>query len=139
MAAPGCAPSQPVPVLHTHGTGDLCWGYDGQIDVEVCRDGTKGLFVGVEDSMAFWREANGCTGTAEEPLPDLADDGLTTTRVSGTGCAADTVLLRVDGGGHTWPGGWQYLPATMIGPVTEDFVGNDEIWAFFKAHPRAEP
>lgn len=137
MAVPGCTPSRPVPVLHIHGTADACWGYDGQIETDLCRDSAKGDFVGVEDSMAFWREANACTGTAESAVPDAADDGQTTTRVEGTGCAADTVHLRVDGGGHTWPGGWQYLPVSMIGPVTEDFVGNDEIWSFFAAHPRA--
>ncbi|MDQ2826739.1 MAG: hypothetical protein M3Y04_07255, partial [Actinomycetota bacterium] len=26
-------------------------------------------------------------------------------------------LYRVEGGGHTWPGGAQYLPRRLIGPV----------------------
>jgi len=27
------------------------------------------------------------------------------------------VLYRVDGGGHGWPGGPQFLPAKLTGPV----------------------
>ncbi len=26
-------------------------------------------------------------------------------------------LYRIVGGGHTWPGGVQYLPARIVGPV----------------------
>lgn len=136
LAVPGCTPARPVPVLHIHGTADRCWGYEGDIETDLCEDSAVGDFVAVEDSMAFWREANGCTGVEEGALPDTADDGQTTTRVAGVGCAADTILYRVEGGGHTWPGGWQYLPATMIGPVTTDYSGNEEIWAFLLAHSR---
>jgi poly(3-hydroxybutyrate) depolymerase len=27
------------------------------------------------------------------------------------------VLYRIDGGGHGWPGGPQFLPARVIGPI----------------------
>lgn len=132
---PGCAPSRPVPVLHLHGTQDRCWGYDGHIAARVCGSEDDGTFMPVEDSMTFWRSANGCTGTQEEVVPDASNDGLTTTRIVGTGCAASTDLLRTDGGGHTWPGGWQYLGASVIGPVTTDFSANEVIWQFFSEHP----
>lgn len=129
---PGCAPSRPVPVLHIHGTADECWGYEGDIAAEVCDDAGDGAFVAVEDSMAFWREANGCTGTEETLLADSEDDGMASTYVLGVGCDAATDLVRVDGGGHTWPGGWQYLPESIIGPVTTDFSANEMMWAFFE-------
>jgi polyhydroxybutyrate depolymerase len=29
-------------------------------------------------------------------------------------------LYRIEGGGHTWPGGAQYLPARIIGPVASE-------------------
>jgi polyhydroxybutyrate depolymerase len=40
-------------------------------------------------------------------------------------------LLAVIGGGHTWPGGIQYLPASLIGRSSRDFSASDAIWEFF--------
>lgn len=137
QAWPGCAPTRPVPVLHVHGTEDPCWGYDGTISESLCETDDGRRFMDVETSMAGWRERNGCVGTTEEALPDVASDGTSVTRVSGEGCQADTVLLRVDGGGHTWPDGWQYLSEERIGRVSQDIEGSQEIWAFFEAHPRS--
>jgi len=57
-------------------------------------------------------------------------------RVSGVDCTADIELIRIDGGGHTWPSGWQYLPERRIGKVALDFDGNATIWAFFASHHR---
>jgi polyhydroxybutyrate depolymerase len=133
-AAPGCHPSRPVPVLQIHGTDDPCWGWDGEIRLGLCRLGSPGRFVGVDASMAAWRTIDACRGTTEEALPDVADDGTRTTRIRGTGCAADVELLKIEGGGHTWPGGWPYLRA--VGRVARDFTGNEEIWDFFRTHPR---
>jgi polyhydroxybutyrate depolymerase len=40
--------------------------------------------------------------------------------------------LRVDGGGHTWPGGAQYLPVAWIGHTNRDIDATETIWRFFK-------
>jgi polyhydroxybutyrate depolymerase len=47
-------------------------------------------------------------------------------------------LLTIEGGGHTWPGGAQYLPRGIIGRVCRDFDASERIWAFFAAHPKPE-
>jgi polyhydroxybutyrate depolymerase len=44
-------------------------------------------------------------------------------------------LLEVANGGHTWPGGFQYLPKASVGAVALDFDANERMWAFFKEHP----
>ncbi len=44
-------------------------------------------------------------------------------------------LYRVEGGGHTWPGGIQYLPRALIGRVTHD-INSHAIWDFFRTHPK---
>lgn len=135
---PGCEPSHPVPVLHIHGLEDPCWGYHGDSTERLCAESGEGVYMDVETSMEGWRERNGCTDTTKSPVPDATDDGTLLVRVSGVGCAADTELLQVEGGGHTWPGGWQYLSEDRIGRVSTDIVGSDEIWSFFAAHPRAD-
>lgn len=137
LAVPGCEPSRPVPVLHVHGTEDPCWGWDGSITEPLCADAGEGAFMDVETSMEGWRERNGCAGASEAARADQADDGTTVVEVRGEGCAADTVLLRVEGGGHTWPDGWQYLGESRIGRVSHELSGSEEIWSFFQAHPRS--
>jgi polyhydroxybutyrate depolymerase len=120
-AAQGCTPARPVPVLHTHGTADPCWTFETGTTACIQDDG--GRKVGVEDTLARWRTINGCKGDpVETTLPDGpgADDGTRTRRFDWS-CAADTTLLQVEGGGHTWPGGWQYWGSHRIGPVAQDF------------------
>jgi polyhydroxybutyrate depolymerase len=47
-------------------------------------------------------------------------------------------LLRLEGGGHTWPGGAQYLPAMLVGRVCRDFDATAVIWEFFRRHPKPD-
>jgi polyhydroxybutyrate depolymerase len=137
QTSPGCTPSRPIPVLQIHGTGDPCWGFDGSTVEPLCADPDgDGAFVDVPSSMQGWRARNGCDGTTDTALPDVVDDGTASTRIDGTGCDADTTLIRIDNGGHTWPGGWQYLGVDRIGPVSRDLHGSDVVWQFFAAHPR---
>jgi polyhydroxybutyrate depolymerase len=49
---------------------------------------------------------------------------------------ADVQFWRVDGGGHTWPGGIQYLPERMIGPTSHAFDATAVMWRFLAAHIR---
>jgi polyhydroxybutyrate depolymerase len=139
LLGPGCEPMRPVPVLQIHGTADTCWGIDGTSIEPVCTDAGVGRFVDLATSMAFWATHNGCSGREQTPFPDVADDGTTTTALTYTDCAATTTFLRVDGGGHTWPDGWQYISARRIGPTTTDWNGNLVIWDFFARHPRTDP
>lgn len=133
-AATGCEPSRPVPVLQIHGTEDPCWAWDG--GDAACLQKDDDVYVSVDESMAGWATRNGCGGAAgTEALPDAEDDGTTAIRHTWPGCAADVELLEVVGGGHTWPRGWSYLSERRIGPTSQDFSVNEEIWAFFAAHP----
>lgn len=42
----------------------------------------------------------------------------------------------VEGGGHTWPGGTQYLPKAVVGTVCRDIDATREIFDFFARHQR---
>ena len=66
-------------------------------------------------------------------LPDSVSDGTHVRVTSGTDCRSGraAVLYTVDGGGHTWPGGWQYLPAAIIGHTSGQFDASQTIWNFF--------
>jgi polyhydroxybutyrate depolymerase len=135
QTAAACAGS--LPILQIHGTLDPCWTYV-QSDDTCVSDDDAGTKLGVAESMEGWRLRNGCgAATIEAALPDLdPGDGTTTTRIRWQGCAQDVELLRVDGGGHSWPGGFSYLGEDRIGRVARDFDGSEAIWAFFEAHAR---
>jgi polyhydroxybutyrate depolymerase len=116
-------------VLEIHGTADNCWSFEGGPLSCLESIGDK---VGVEESLAGWRQRNACsTSQLQTELPDISDDATTVTSVVSQGCTKAVELLRVNGGGHTWPSGQQYLAKSRIGPVTRD-INSKEIVDFFE-------
>ena len=92
--------------------------------------------MGVEASLDATAASLDCEpAPSSEPVPDTDVDGMTTTRLRWQGCAGGSRLepLRVLGGGHTWPGGFQYLPVVNVGAQTSDFDANAEILGFFRS------
>ena len=62
----------------------------------------------------------------------LSDDGTTIRTFEYVNCTggATVLLYVVEGGGHTWPGGSQYLPESIIGRTSNEIDGMETIWAF---------
>ena len=74
-----------------------------------------------------------------ENMPDKdPQDGTQVKRTTYAGGKAGTevVLYTIEGGGHTWPSGPQYLPEFMVGRVCKDIDANTVIWDFFQKHPK---
>ena len=131
----GCNPSQPVAVLQTSGTGDPVVPYDG--GTMVGRGGTSDV-LSAPAMVERWRQIDGCEGApAQEMLPGTGD-GIETERVTYAPCAGGTavVFMRVDGGGHTWPGAPEILPAQAVGSASHAFDASEASWEFFNAHAR---
>lgn len=130
-----CHPSQPVSVWEAHGTADPLVPFKGGA---VRGRGGLSHSISADTMVDKWRSADGCRSVpAREALPDVRD-GTVVHRYVYTECAANTevVFLRIDRGGHTWPGGRQYLPAAVIGPTTRALDGSEAIAQFFLAHAR---
>jgi polyhydroxybutyrate depolymerase len=130
------APAQAVSVLMINGTEDPLVPYEGG---GVAR-GRRGKVIGVDAAMRKWAGANGCPGVPQSKgLPDVdPDDGCRGFSVTWTDCrdGAEVILYRLEGGGHTWPGGAPCLPDFIIGKVCKDFDATAAIWEFFDAHPK---
>jgi len=128
-------PSTPVSVLVMNGTEDPLVPYGGG---PVARN--RGETISTEEIIRKWAAANRCTGNPVTMLlPDTDPaDGTRATKTSYTTCAQHSVvvLYRIEGGGHTWPGGPQYLPRALVGRVSRDLNASEVIWQFFAAHPR---
>jgi polyhydroxybutyrate depolymerase len=130
-----CTPSRPVAVLEVHGTADPIVPFGG--GKMVGRGGPSDV-VAAPAMVQRWRTADGCSGEPVEDTLTGAGDGTVVHRFTSASCAAGTavVFYQVDGGGHTWPDGPQYLPKAMIGPTTHAFSASDSIGQFFAAHAR---
>ncbi len=130
-----CNPSRPVSVWEAHGTTDPLVPFNGGA---VHGRGGLSHVISATNMVQKWRSADGCHGDPSvQVLPEVGD-GTVVRRTDATDCAASTevVFYQVDKGGHTWPGGKQYLPKAIIGPTTRALGGSEAIAEFFLAHAR---
>ncbi len=130
-----CNPSRPVSVLAAHGTADPLVPFKGG---EVRGRGGVSHAVSATAMVDRWRSVDGCQGNpAGQVLPGVGD-GTVVRRFDSASCAAssEVVFYQIDNGGHTWPGGKQYLPRAVIGPTTRALVASEVIAQFFLAHAR---
>lgn len=125
-----CRRGPPVGVAILNGTEDPLVPYDGG-QITVLRK-NRGRVLSTDATVELFRSRNGCSSESESRTIDGADDGTRVTRTAWTGCAgAAVVLYRIEGGGHTWPSGGQYLPERLVGRVSRDIDGAVEAWQFF--------
>jgi polyhydroxybutyrate depolymerase len=105
-------------VLVIHGTSDPLVSYTGWMN--------QGS---VPDYMTWLAALRGFTGTPTMTMiPNNAPfDGCSVDRIYYN---PDVQLLRVNGGGHTWPSG-NWLPG--LGAVCRDIDGADVTWDWCKA------
>lgn len=137
--AQSCTPERAVSVVDIAGTEDPLVPWDGG---EVTVLGRKrGSVVGVEQTIRFWSEANGCVPPPVEEAVEDSDrsDASTVTTAVYSGCADGTAvaLVEVCGGGHTWPGRPFRLPDSAVGTTNMDIDATRYIWSFFGPHPRS--
>jgi len=134
-----CAPKRPVSVLMMPGTEDPLVPWEGG-EIGFKRGRKFGRVLSVSESIRFWTMKNKCPSSpmiTYEPDRD-PKDGTRVRRESYGPCSqeTETLLYAIEGGGHTWPGGDQYLPAWMIGRTSRDIDAHEVIWEFFKRHTR---
>lgn len=112
-----CNPSRPVSVLEAHGTADPLVPFNGGA---VRGRGGLSHSISVASLVDRWRAVDGCQGDpSAAELPDVGD-GTMVHLFDSSSCAAGTEVIsyQIDNGGHTWPGGRQYLPKAVIGATT---------------------
>ncbi len=120
-------PLAPAALLSFEGTDDPVVPYAGGVIgppgllgrlADRQRGEPRRLGVAAETVASDWAAANHAPPAPTiERLPSAAGD-LPVTRLSWRAPGSRPVVLyRIDGGGHNWPGGAQYLPARLIGPV----------------------
>lgn len=139
-----CAPRRAVPMLLIHGSEDRFIRWQGGTIPHGRERGVGGTVIPVPDTVAFWRERDGCKKEpAVERLPDRApDDGtrVEVQRYEGCRDGSALVLVRIEGGGHTWPGSRRAgAVGGLAGRVSQDADGTQMIWEFFNNYALPGP
>ncbi len=133
-----CRPSRRIPVMMINGTEDRLILWQGG-DIRV-RAFSAGRALSVPRSVNLWVNRNSCNPAAKVSLLPNKDkeDGTRVQRLLYDRCRnrADVVLLRVNGGGHTWPGSDEAFPRNLLGNHSRDFNASETIWRFLKSYRR---
>jgi len=116
LVAPACTPSEPKPIVHFHGTADAIVPYDGNAFLQ-----------SAQQTMDGWAARNGCNGTTSEVF---SQGDASCVAYDGCPMGAEVELCTIDGGGHTWPGGF---PVPALGSTSTDISANQYMWQFFAA------
>ncbi|MCE9596458.1 MAG: hypothetical protein K8S54_00680 [Spirochaetia bacterium] len=115
-----CNPSGPRSVLFILGTEDPLVPFVGG-PIKLFRK-TRGNVLSAENSVKYWREKNRCSEqSTSASLPDTQKDETTAKREIWNCPGGRVGIVTVTGGGHTWPGGKQYLPVMIVGRTSRDF------------------
>lgn len=119
----------PVPMLIVHGTAD--W---------IVKEDAQKVFAGasyevmpMQEAIAYWVRRNGADPQARtERLEDVDPEDKTRVTLYLYAGNAEVRYYRVEGGGHTWPGGTERAPTFIVGRTSRDFSASEVIWEFFK-------
>ena len=129
-------PVKPIPIMYIQGTKDPLVPYYGGT-----MKGAGGVIYGHTDVLKLWAAADRCSS---DPVitnePDATDDStnITTLTYHNPSTGIEVTGITVNNGGHTWPGGTQYLPKFIIGKVAHNLNACEAIWQFFKEYRLAK-
>jgi polyhydroxybutyrate depolymerase len=130
-------PSRAVSVLIINGTEDPLVPWEGG-EIQL-GEMSLGNILSVSDTVEFWTTKNNCYVQPEVTFLSERNitDGTSVWMETYSGCNAETevILFGINGGGHTWPGSYQYADEHLIGKTSYEFDASEIIWQFFKAHP----
>ncbi len=102
----------------------------GPIDPIVPYDGDDtGTIRSMDDMAAFWLDVDNVVSEPTETVwgPTSLDSTVVHRYVYGGGTdGTEVILFKIEGGGHTWPGGVLYSP--YVGAVTTHIDGSALIW-----------
>jgi polyhydroxybutyrate depolymerase len=120
----------PMPVMYIHGTKDHIVSYNG------------GKLFGreaysQEGILKKWVAMNHCNPKpTTTDIPDDAHDGTSVIKEEYSNPLNNLKVIgyTINNGGHTWPGGWQYMPEFIVGKTTKNLNACQTIWEFFKPY-----
>jgi polyhydroxybutyrate depolymerase len=137
---PACSPSNPVSVLAINNVNDPLVPFEGGNITGPYGMKKLGKVLSAHESVKFWVNRDNCSAEpviSSEPDKDTRDGTRVRKETYSNGEEnTEVVLYVIEGGGHTWPGGYQYLGERLIGRTCRDMNAAEVIWNFFEKHSR---
>ena len=124
---------KPVAILILNGTADPMNPYEGGEAALYGLWGSRGTVLSTDATVRYFAELAGHHGPPRiVKYPDVAthDSSHAELQIWNDGPGPDVVLLKVEGGGHTFPHPFHRFPR-FIGPTNADLDAAAEIWRFF--------
>ena len=115
---------QKIAVLLAHGDADEIVKYDGK----------KEAYNSVEETISYWNNHNKSTIEVSKEI-NLKEDGTSVNMTKYKG-AKSVVFIKIENGGHTWPGAKDFNVGFPLGRTTHDISFNDVMWEFFISNPK---
>lgn len=135
IQVPVCEPANPIGVLMIHGTNDPIIPYNGGTVTATLTMETT--FVPVEENLSNWATMNQCSKYLKTTnIAPLTNDGVTIKKLQYNNCqtrnlvVTPTMLYKVVGGTHSWPGGSAGTNQESAGP-TQSLNASKLILDFF--------
>ena len=133
-------PKLPISVMIINGTKDPLVPFNGGHVRLFWFGRSRGEILSTDSTVEFFRRHNGCNKTPKKSKPQDKDpkDGTSVEieKYTGGKDGTEVILVKIIGGGHTWPGGKQYLRPRFIGAVCRDINASEMILDFFLKHSR---
>ncbi|MFH0894883.1 MAG: PHB depolymerase family esterase [Bacteroidota bacterium] len=131
-------PKVPVAMMIINGTKDPLVPYDGGF--VHFKKKKLGEVTSTDQTIVFWKKHNANSASAVvSAFPDINAADNCTVKKTVYGKAGDKneiILICIEGGGHTWAGGWQYIGESFIGKTCRDVDACQLIWEFCKVHSK---
>lgn len=133
-------PDLPISMMLINGDLDPLVPYNGGcinnlFNLAECR----GVILSTQETIEKFIGYNQCTvpGVTDAIIDSVNDEtSVEITRYNDCVESTEVVLVKVIGGGHTWPSGAQYLSPGIVGRVSTEINASDMILDFFLSHSR---
>ncbi|MEO1654144.1 MAG: T9SS type A sorting domain-containing protein [Bacteroidota bacterium] len=126
-----CNPERPLPTLILTGTADPLVPYEGGP-----MEGDVPDVISSRELLDFWIQNNACRNELDSlnlPDTDTTDNSnVSVFEWDQCDCEAKVKHLRINGGGHTWPGVELENVEVIGGETNEDIQASVELWKFFR-------
>jgi polyhydroxybutyrate depolymerase len=121
-----CNPKKGTNLIIINGSSDPIVPYEGG-DVTLFGR-SRGKIFSTDDTIQHFKSIYHCGSVKTKIIPRSKEDDSTQVNLSSWQCGSGSLnLIKINEGGHSWPGGVAYLPESIIGKTSMQFSASDII------------
>ncbi|PJE01778.1 MAG: hypothetical protein CK427_09670 [Leptospira sp.] len=115
-----CSPAKGTNLTIINGSADPLVPYDGGNVIVFGRN--RGEIISTSATLEHFESFYKCSNSQTKTIHSPTESDPTEVLLSQKKCSSGSInLLKIENGGHTWPGGIVYLPEAIIGKTSNQF------------------